>query len=323
MDMNQPFNIILGVCVHLTILVIAVYITYTFSRGKPSGYIILVGLIFAYLFYYFNGRIYLQENFQSNCLIESAKPFDTIVGGNDVIINNTTTPYANTPIDSLDDYEYNMIFENENDKEVTKNLRDKLMSQYPMDWSTQPASSSYFAKGQKEAFQNSMPIDLSQNELAYKNVSGGNLQPPDLDGVEKQEREILQTYKPKNVGDLTTYNIEDANILIKKIYDAKGQVAQVNHTDGTNIYEITGVRSKNEKIQYEDDLGDAVASTEDISGNMENVTVVPDATTDILNASDPFYNTQEKTRMNKFDYTKYTPELERMFAPTYPLSQWY
>ena len=311
--MNQPFNIFLSVCFRVTILAIVVYIAYTFSKGKPSGYIILSGLIFAYLFYYFNGRMYLQENFQSNCLVDSARPFDTIVGGNDVILDNNAPPYTNTPIDSLDDYEYNMIFENENDKELTKNLRDKLMSQYPMDWSTQPASSSFFTKGQKESFQNSMPI----------NISGENLQPPDLDSVEKKEREILQTYQPKNAGDLTTYNIEDANTLIKKIYDAKGQVAQVKHEEHTNIYEITGVRNKNEKIQYEDDLGDAVASTEDISGNMENVTVIPQATTDMLNASDPFYNVQDKTRMDKFNYYGNEKNMERMFAPTYPLSQWY
>ena len=324
MNMNNPFNIFLSLCVRLTTLAIAVYIVYTFSKGKPSGYIILVGLLFAYLFYYFVGRQYLIENYENNCLVDSARPFDTIVKENDVILDTDTAPYLNKPIDSIDDYEYNLVFENENDKELNKDLRNKLMSQYPMDWSTQPASSSFFTKGQKESFQNSMPIDLSQNELVYKNISGSNLQPPDTDSVEKKEREILQTYQPKNVSDLTTYNIEDANALIKKIYDAKGQVAQVEHTEGTNIYEITGVRNKNEKIQYEDDLGDATASTEDVSGNMENVTVIPDTATDLLNASDPFYNIEEKTRMDKFNYYgNWTPELERSFAPTYPLSQWY
>ena len=192
------------------------------------------------------------------------------------------------------------------------------MSQYPMDWSTQPASSSYFPKGQKESFQNSMPIDLSQNELAYKNVSGTNFQPPDTDSVEKKEREILQTYQPKNVSDLTTYNIEDANALIKKIYDAKGQIAQVNHEEGTNIYEITGVRNKNEKIEYEDNLGDS-KPVDDTS----NAVVVPTAATENLYASDPFYNSQEKTRMDKFNYYSWTPQLERMFSPTYATNQWY
>jgi hypothetical protein len=56
---------------------------------------------------------------------------------------------------------------------------------------------------------------------------------------------------------------------------------------------------------------------------MENVTVVPQAATDILKESDPFYDTRNKTRMDKWDYTKYTPELERSMAPTYPRNQWY
>ena len=327
MDMTQPFSTFLGLCVHLTIFAIVIYIIYKFSKGKPSGYIILAGLIICYLVYYINGRIYLQENFQSNCLTESARPFDTIIGKNDVILDTDTAPYINKPIDSLDDYEYNMVFENENDKELTKNLRDKLMSQYPMDWSTQPASSSYFSKGQKESFQNSMPIDLSQNELSYKNISDDNLQPPDSDAAEMKEREILQTYQPKNVSNLTTYNIEDANTLIKKIYDAKGEIPQVNHQEGTNIYEITGVRRKDEKIQYEDELNvlDATASVEDVSDNGENVTVVPQTATDLLTASDPFYSvdSNDKTRMNKFNYYGNEKNIERMFAPTYPLSQWY
>ena len=328
MDMSQPFNIFLGICLHITIFAIVVYLIYKFSKGKPSGYIVLAGLIICYLVYYINGRIYLQENFQtSSCLVDSARPFDTLVKGDDVIVDKGSVPYINTPIDSLDDYEYNMVFENENDKEVTKNLRDKLMSQYPMDWSTQPASSSYFTKGQKESFQNSMPIDLSQNELSYKNISGDNLQPPDSDATEMKEREILQTYQPKNVSNLTTYNIEDANTLIKKIYDAKGEVPQVEHQEGTNIYEITGVRRKDEKIQYEDELNvlDATASVEDISGNGENVTVVPQAAVEMLDASDPFYavDSNDKTRMNKFNYYGNNQNMERMFSPTYPLSQWY
>lgn len=309
---NSTFNLIISACFRVTILAAVLYLVYTSLKGKPSGIVILLGLLFTYGFYYAIGRIYLQENFES---------IEQIVKENDVILDTSTAPYLNKPINSVDDYEMNLVFENENHRGITKDLRNKLMSQYPMDWSTQPASSAYFSKGQKESFENKMPLDLSMNEIVYKNISGTNLQPPDTDAVEKQERKILQTYQPKNADDLNTYNIEDARELIKKIYDARGLVPEVEHAKDSNVYTVVATRKKGEKIQYEDDLGDATA--EESTDNMENVTVVPQAATDILKESDPFYDTHKKTRMDKWDYTKYTPELERSMAPTYPRNQWY
>jgi len=256
--------------------------------------------------------MYLNENFQD--VSEAVKQ-------NDTVIDTEAVPYATAPINSLDDYEHTSVFENENDREITKELKSKLMSQYPMDWATQPASSSYFTKGQKEAVENTMPIDLSKNEIVFKNIDGGNLQPPDMDKVEIEERKILQTYSPKNTNDLKTYDIEDARTLIKKIYDVKGLIPEVEHQKDTNIYTIVGTRRKDEKIQYEDDLGDASAI--ESKDNMENVTVVPQAATDVLRDSDPFYNSSVRTRMDKHNYYSFTPELERMFAPTYERSQWY
>jgi hypothetical protein len=138
------------------------------------------------------------------------------------------------------------------------------------------------------------------------------------------EREMLQTYKTKPTKELTSaYDIDDAYTLIKKMYDVKGLDPQIEHEKDTNVYEIVGVRKKGEKVQYEDELGDATASTEAVKGNQESVTVVPQAATDLLYDSDPFYNKQQSTRTGKWDYTKYTPELERMFAPSYALSAWY
>jgi hypothetical protein len=314
---NTPFNLFASASFRLTIVTAVLYLVYTSLQGKPSGIVIILGLLFTYIFYYFIGRLYLQENFK----VSDVKPLEQIVKENDIILDTSTAPYLDKPINSLDDYEYNLVFQNENDRELTTELRNKLMSQYPMDWSTQPASSAYFSKGQKESFENKMPIDASMNEIIYKNVSASNLQPPDTDAVEKEERKILQTYSPKGADDLNTYNIEDARELIKKIYDAKGLVPEVEVDKDKNVYTIVATRKKGEKIQYEDDLGDATA--EESVDNMENITVVPQAATDILKETDPFYDTHKKTRMDKWDYTKYTESLERMFAPSYERSQWY
>jgi hypothetical protein len=321
---DQPLYEFSVVSFRIVIIIVVGFLGYNFFKGRPSGYIVLAIFAFAYLFTFFMGREYLRENFQetsSSCSQVNNKVLST----NEIIFDNTNPPYETTPIQSVDDYEYNLVFQNENDREITKELRNKLMSQYPMHWTTQPASSTYFQKGLKETFQ-TQQIDMAGVDAMYKNVSGENVAPPDTDSVEISERQDLQTYKPKETKDLkTTYDIDDAYSIIKKIYDAKGLEAQVEHRKDTNIYEIVGVRKKGEKVLYEDELGDASASasTEAVSENQESVTVVPQAATDMLYDSDPFYNKQNPTRMGKWDYTKYTPELERMFAPTYPLSQWY
>ena len=318
-ESNSTLNMVVTACFRLVIVASIIYFVYTSLKGKPSGIVFFIGLVFAYLFYYFQSRMYLEENFQSAKI--DVKPLEQIIDSDCSLLESENPPYSTEPINSLDDYEYNSVFDNENDREITKELRSKLMSQYPMDWSTQPASSSYFTKGQKEAVENTMSIDLSQNEIVYRNVDGGNLQPPDTDKLEMEERKVLQTYVPKNTNDLKTYDIEDAKTLIKKIYDVKGLIPEVEHKKDTNVYTIVGTRKKGEKIQYEDELEDATA--EESRTNMENITVVPEAARDVMRDSDPFYNSRQSSRMGKHDYTKYTPELERMFAPSTERSHWY
>lgn len=312
---SSPLYEFSAVSFRIIVIIVIGILGYMFFKGKASGYIVLAIFVFLYLFTFFVGREYLRETFQeskSSCSEVNNKVLST----NEFIVDSTNPPYATQPINSIDDYEYNLVFQNENDREITKELRNKLMSQYPMDWSTQPPSSSHFQQELKEPFQ-TRKMDIS-------GVYDENVFPLDADYVEKKERKNLQQYQPKGTKDLTTtYDIDDAYTLIKNMYDAKGLDPQIEHKEDTNIYEIIGVRKKGEKVLYEDELGDATASNEAVRENQESVTVVPQAATDILYDSDPFYNTQQSSRTGKNDYTKWTKGLERSFAPTYPLSQWY
>jgi len=303
-----PLDQFLNVSVRLAGLGALMYIAFMFFNGKPSGFIILAAALFIFLVVYVNGRYYLQENFK-DCSVP--------------VENSASRPYATNQINELDDYEYNSVFANEIDREISKDLRNKLMSQYPLDWSTQPPSSSQFQSGLKEHFENmskdALYIDNSDNLLPYENITEHNLTPPDTSQLEMEERRILQTYVPKETNDLNSYSPEDAYSLIKRIYDAKGLIPHVEHTKDTNIYEITGVRSKDEKIVFEDN-----EETKDYTdAHDETIIKVPQGATDFLNTNDPFYDTRTRTRVDRWDYTKYTPGLERMFAPTYPHSQWY
>lgn len=244
-------------------------------------------------------------------------------------------PYIQNPIYSVDDYEYNLIFQNEGDKEMTKKEINRLTAQYPLDWSVQPPNSAVFQKGVAEMRQRdaeaikqdttegfmdtaqpSKPITLNP----YKEMEGQALTPPDTTATEMEERKILQTYKPAKADSLTTYDLEDAKQLISKIYDAKGLIPTIVQKPD-NVYEVIGTRRKDEKIVYEDE--EAPASKEPVQQAGEATITVPPSALDIAVGLDPFFAPEPSGRTNRWDYTKWTPGLERTFAPTFATEKWF
>jgi hypothetical protein len=243
--------------------------------------------------------------------------------GRVIMEQTTSSPAATKAIRDMDDYEYIAIENNENDREVSMALRDKLMSQRPMDWSGLPPSSTQFQAGLKESFQNASQT-VPDDAKPYQGVNGGSMAPPDTDAAEMRERATLQTYVPKRLSKEITYDVRDADDLIRKIYDEKGLVPTVAHEKGTNVYEIVGVRRKDEKIVYEGD--EAPASTGPVRPAGEAVIRVPSAAADMAASKDPYYDTTpggSRTRMGKWDFQAWTPGLERMFAPSEPKKDWY
>lgn len=235
-------------------------------------------------------------------------------------------PYAMDPIQSVDDYEFSLVFKNEGDnKAMTKQTRDYLMSQYPRDWTVQPPSSELFQQGLakfKEAFANPAPVPQKN---PYRHVDGSTMTPPDTRAAELAEREILATYVPKNPQALTTYDAEDARELVRRIYDAKGLNAEVKQT-GANQFTIVNTRRKDEKVVYEDEapVADQAPATKEAQPSLgEGTIIVPPVAHEVAGGLDPFFQPSTKARDGKFDYTSWTPGLERMFAPTFPQTNWY
>jgi hypothetical protein len=241
-------------------------------------------------------------------------------------------PYIQNPIYSIDDYEYNLIFQNEGDKELSKHEINRLTAQYPLDWSNQPPNSAVFQKGVAELRQRQDAA--SRNALAegfqdtakpmtlnpYREMEGESLTPPDTTATEMEERKILQTYKPQKADSLTTYDLDDAKTLISKIYDAKGLIPMIVQKPD-NVYEVVGTRRKDEKIVYEDE--EAPAKKEPVMEAGEATITVPPTAMDIAVGLDPFYTPQPSNRTNRWDYTKFSPGLERTFAPTFATENWY
>jgi hypothetical protein len=239
-----------------------------------------------------------------------------------VIMNQQMeAPFVKKRLLDVDDYEYNLVFQQEGDREISKALYNKLQSQYPLDWSVQPPSSAHFQAGLqqlKESFAGSPVSQTGPNP--YKEMDGDALTPPDTTVAQMEEKKILQLYQPAKTDSLGTYQLDDAQALIKRIYDAKGMIPEVVKKDN-NVYEVIGTRRKDEKIVYEDENPPAQRAPVEAAG--EGTITVPATAVDTAAGLDPFFTPGASTHMDRWDYTKFTPGLERMFAPTYPTVEWY
>jgi hypothetical protein len=281
---------------------------------------ILTAILFAKWYYRNDVReIYTDASGVSKAKAELNTLLDT---------STFTPPYATNSIMSVDDYEYNLVFDQESDRAMTKATRDLLMSTYPMDWSNQPPSSVHFQQGKAamlESFKN--PPAPQTGPGPYVAIEGASLSPPDTMAAEQSERDILQTYTPTTPAPLT-YDLNDAKALVEKLYSSKGKIAEVVKKEGAdNVYEVISVRNKNEKIQYDDEVGGgadaAPASKVPVSQAGEATIVVPPAVNEYSAGLDPFFTTEQSSRVGRWDYTRWTPGLERAFAPTGPQTNWY
>lgn len=255
-----------------------------------------------------------------------ARPIGSSQGFEDKVVLDTSTrgmfPYTTEPINSLDQYELEAVFDNEGDKKLRQNQINQVTRRYPLDWSNYPPNASKFQSGQAKYIESfSTKASADNIEEPYKDIGAGNLTPPDTLEMDKREREILQTYTPKKANSLTTYEVEDAQSLIEKIYKPKGILPTVQRKEG-NVFEVVSTRQINGKVEYEDDLPMAPSSSRPNTAAGEAVIDVPPVATETAAGLDPFYEPTTATRSNRADYTKWTPGLERMFAPTHPVTDW-
>jgi hypothetical protein len=282
----------------------------------------------AYVVLYVLGRYYLLEPFTSGeterarkmAAMHAAPSTYNTTGIREDLVGDL--PYATNPIMRLDDYEYSMIFQSEGNRAAQSRSISDAMSRYPSDWCALPPSAALFQTSQ-EGFTNAVardqaaaPADVSE----FDSISGTAEQPPDMDAIEEEEKKLLAMYKPEDTKDLIHYSLKDAKGLVEKMYEKRGLVADVQKSkQGENVFEIVEVTPKNPVIVWEDDPS-SPQDRETIRG--ENRINVPITVNDMSAGLDPFYEPNSSTRLGKNDYTKWTPGLERQFAPTYTGAGW-
>ena len=281
---------------------------------RPWIYVfaLVVAGLFVYHFTYLkNNPLSVPQGFKDKVLLDTSK-------------DTNMFPYTTSPINSLDQYELEAVFDNEGDRQLKKQQINQMTRRYPLDWTNYPPNASKFQSEQAKYIE-SFSTQSSAEALnkPYKNIGTGNLTPPDTLEMEQREKEILTTYVPKKANDLTTYDADDAQALMEKIYKAKGLEPTVIRKEG-NVFEVVSTRQVNGKIQYEDELPHTSykgPSKPNMAAG-EAVIHVPPVATETAAGLDPFYEPTTSTRSDRTDYMQWTPGLERMFAPTYPVTDW-
>lgn len=282
-------------------------------------------LILGYLILYIGGRKYL-DNFEdkpnhSKRSKHGGKQFRS----KSREFTSPEKPYAINPLEDIDDYEVSAVHHNRGSKQASQKQISDAMTRYPLDWAVQGQQSPLFQQEQAKYVKNQ----------AYKSVPLGtdmahpdspNMLLPDSAAQEEEEKKILQTYVPKKSKDLLEYSIHDVKKLVNTVYKGRGLEPVIEKSkQGPNIWEITEVREKNPKIVWED--SDTMQEESNIRGKMllrgEDVIDVPREAKDLAAGLDPFFQSRGPTRKGKHDYTKWTPGMERMFAPTYPVKNWF
>lgn len=278
-----------------------------------------------YLVLYVSGRKYL-ESFQAPSASSSpsappAPPAPTRMAPPE-------KPYSKEPIDRLDDYEVSAIFKNQGTKEASKKQISDAMTRYPMDWSVQGPASQLFQES-VEGYQNEGTA--SQPAPTVPAVPAASLGPASLsesnysvlpDGArqEEEERKILQMYQPEKSTNLLEYSVDDVKTLVDKLYTKRGLVPElVKSKQGNNVWEVIEVKEKDPKIVWEDEA--PMTAREKREVRREEVIEVPYTVSDMAAGLDPFFQKNSSVRDGR--YTQWTPGLERMFAPTQPIKQWF
>jgi len=291
----------------------------------------LILLLLAIFYLYFARKEYLRESFRT----DSAKGAE--------LINQTNSPYSDIHVNNLEQYddpridyiltpginadgtEANVVMgqEGEYTKQESDFVKNERRNRMQFDYPQLPPISltRQIEQAKHSAYLASNPAPISAGSVISEGFLNGT-EFTDKQKLEEEERKILATYAPKNSSDLLSYAPEDAEDLIKKVYTSKGLIPSYKQrTDG--IWEVYETQDINPKIVWEDDIQRDVDRLATVEAT-EQIIRPPNYANRLASGLDPFFEPRTTVRANRNDYMRWTPGLERMFAPTEEVSgPWY
>jgi len=237
---------------------------------------------------------------------------------------------ARSKINKLDDYEYTRVFEAERGSRnaLSKASKNELLENRILDWAALPFNSEERARKEDEFIAGRMQDGFQEPKsgIFFNTVHGKDVEPPDVDAEKAREQKILSSYKPtditKHVVDSQTEQVAN---LVNKMYAEDNMWEPVVTKVADNQWEVSELRPKARKERYEDD------TTRKLSLAEANGLVIPPPVVDIDDRirGDPYFDKsglgdRDNDRLwNYKDFNKWTPGLERMFAPTADNKAWY
>lgn len=233
--------------------------------------------------------------------------------------------YAKTPVNKMDDYEYTRIFQSENGpkNQLSKTTINAKINEHQTDWAKLPFNSEVRAAAEDEFISGRMDDVFRDPKTGvyFKTVEGFEVQPPDNVAHDLEEKAKLKKFEAKKAGDLLEHEMDDVAVMIKKMYAEDPDWEPVVETLGNNEYRIAELRPRIKKEKY------AEAQDMTVERAKENGLISPNVSVEGGN-KDPVFDKQGVLdySANRFweykDFNKWTPGLERMFAPTLDTTNW-
>jgi len=237
---------------------------------------------------------------------------------------------ANTPIDKLDDYEYSRVnqVERASINSLDKDNKNKLLKNRTLDWANLPFNSEERSQKEDEFIAGRMDSAYRdpKSGVYFNTMEGRTLEPPDVDAARLREQKLLASYRPTDVSTHVIDSETDAVArLVREEYGSDPNWEPVVSKIDENRWEVTELRPKARKETYADAETISIATAEQKGLTSPQ----PSITINDRMQNDPFFDKgglgdRDNDRFWKYeDFHKWTPDLERMFAPTADTKKWY
>jgi hypothetical protein len=236
---------------------------------------------------------------------------------------------ATTPIKKLDDYEYTRVFKTESPQRtgLSPESKSDMLSKYVLDWAKLPFNSQERATKEDEFVAGRMEGGFRDpaSGVFFNNFENPHIVNPAEEAAKLREQTILAQYQPT---DVSTHIIDSDTAAVAKlvndVYANDPNWEPVVARTDENKWEVRELRPKARKEKWEDANTVFLATAE----GSQQVAAAPSLQISDRLADDPYFDKagvadKSNDRFWKYsDFNKWTPGLERMFAPTFSQEQW-
>lgn len=328
--MNKLIHAIIAIFIVLIALIIYINLTQTSHNIKEN---FTVGECPTEAFRDSDGRIHTKPDngnftnmseyvsYLENLYKNGKTCIPPLVSGNEIILESNETP---PPINKLDDYEYSHVMESENAERtgMIQAVKNARITDNILDWAKLPFNSEERA-AKEDAFiagrEDPHTWQEPKTGVFFRNIEGADILPPDEDEKLMNENKILSSYKPPAL--VRKYPESETETVAKLVHDiyAKDENWEpvVQKVDG-NKWEVVELRPKPRKEEYEDNK---IVTAEDV--NIPSVNIINNLQDDPYFDKSGVVDRANNRFWNYKDFNKWTPGLERMFAPTHSIQEWY